>query len=136
MVQELDRKMLQLRAEMTRLVREGMDEDGTILRRMLAELERLENLRSTLRQRTGEAQRQGQCLNSRSVGKTSGIGTKSPAGFDSTTLVSAAGALPSADLGPAFSVAAKINPKSTTNDILAVIRIFLRAILRLSPSLN
>ena len=49
MVQELDRKMLQLRAEMTRLVREGMDEDGTILRRMLAELERLENLRSTLR---------------------------------------------------------------------------------------
>jgi hypothetical protein len=49
MVQELDRKLLQLRAEMTRLVREGMDEDGTILRRMLAELERLENLRSALR---------------------------------------------------------------------------------------
>ena len=55
MVQELDRRLLQLRAEMTRLVREGMDEDGTVLRRMLAELERLENLRSTLRQRTGAA---------------------------------------------------------------------------------
>ena len=54
MVQELDRKLLQLRAEMTRLVREGMDEDGTILRRMLAELERLENFRSALRQRTVE----------------------------------------------------------------------------------
>ena len=49
MIQELDRKMLQLRAEMTRLVREGMDEDGLVLRRMLAELERLENLRSVLR---------------------------------------------------------------------------------------
>ena len=54
MVQELDRKLLQLRAEMTRLVREGMDEDGTVLRRMLAELERLENLRSALRQQTVE----------------------------------------------------------------------------------
>ena len=52
MVQELDRKLLQLRAEMTRLVREGMDEDGTVLRRMLAELERLENLRSALRHQT------------------------------------------------------------------------------------
>ena len=54
MVQELDRRLLQLRAEMTRLVREGLDEDGTILRRMLAELERLENLRSALRERTVE----------------------------------------------------------------------------------
>jgi hypothetical protein len=31
------------------MVREGLDEDGTILRRMLAELERLENQRWSLR---------------------------------------------------------------------------------------
>ena len=49
MAQELDLKILNLRADMTRLVHEGMDEDGTVLRRMLAELERLENFRSTLR---------------------------------------------------------------------------------------
>jgi hypothetical protein len=69
-------------------------------------------------------------------GKTSGIGTKSLAGFDSTTLVSAAGVLPSADLGRAFSVAAGTNPKSITNVILAVMRMLLRAILRISPSLK
>ena len=55
MVQELDRKIAQLRADLTRLVREGLDEDGTALRRMLAELERLENLRSALRHQTIEA---------------------------------------------------------------------------------
>ena len=55
MVQELDRRILQLRAEMTRFVREGLDEDGTVLRRMLAELERLENLRSALRHQTIES---------------------------------------------------------------------------------
>lgn len=49
MAQELDNKMRQLRAELTQLVREGYDEDGMILRRMLAELERLENQRRTLR---------------------------------------------------------------------------------------
>ncbi len=49
MAQELDTKIRNLRAELTRLVREGDDEDGLILRRMLAELERLENQRLTLR---------------------------------------------------------------------------------------
>ena len=49
MAQELDHKIRDLRAELTRLVREGTDEDGLILRRMLAELERLENQRMTLR---------------------------------------------------------------------------------------
>jgi hypothetical protein len=54
MAQELDLKMLRLRAEMTRLVREGLDEDGSALRQMLAELERLENFRSALRNQAVE----------------------------------------------------------------------------------
>jgi hypothetical protein len=49
MIHELDNKIRLLRAEMTRVVREGYDEDGTSLRRLLAELERLENQRMTLR---------------------------------------------------------------------------------------
>jgi hypothetical protein len=49
MVQELDNKIRTLRTELTQLVREGYDEDGTILRRLLAELERLENQRWALR---------------------------------------------------------------------------------------
>ncbi len=49
MAQELDNKIRNLRAELTRLVRDGTDEDGLILRRMLAELERLENQRLALR---------------------------------------------------------------------------------------
>ena len=52
MIQELDNKIRQLRAELTQLVREGYDEDGTVLRRMLAELERLENQRRTLQHYT------------------------------------------------------------------------------------
>ncbi|MFN8594683.1 MAG: hypothetical protein U0559_00655 [Anaerolineae bacterium] len=49
MAQELELKLRTLRAELTQLVREGLDEDGTVLRRMLAELERLENQRWSLR---------------------------------------------------------------------------------------
>jgi hypothetical protein len=49
MAQELESKMRALRAEMTRLVQEGTDEDGLLLRRMLAELERLEKQRLALR---------------------------------------------------------------------------------------
>ena len=49
MQQELDNKIRSVRAELTRVVREGNDEDGTQLRRLLAELERLENQRMTLR---------------------------------------------------------------------------------------
>jgi hypothetical protein len=49
MAQELDNKMRDLRAELTRLVRDGIDEEGLILRRLLAELERLENQRMALR---------------------------------------------------------------------------------------
>ena len=49
MLQELDNKFRSLRAELTRVVREGHDEEGTLLRRLLAELERLENHRMTLR---------------------------------------------------------------------------------------
>ena len=49
MAQELDTRIRHLRAEMTRLVHDGLDEDGAILRQMLAELERLENQRIALR---------------------------------------------------------------------------------------
>ena len=49
MAQELDQKMRTLRAELTQLVREGLDGDGTLLRQMLAELERLETQRRDLR---------------------------------------------------------------------------------------
>ncbi len=49
MAQELDSKIRMLRTELTRVVHEGNDEDGTLLRRLLAELERLENQRMTLR---------------------------------------------------------------------------------------
>jgi hypothetical protein len=49
MLQELDNKLCLVRAELTRVVREGNDEDGTQLRRLLAELERLENQRMALR---------------------------------------------------------------------------------------
>ena len=49
MAQELDNKIRMLRAELTRLVYKGIDEDEMLLRRMLAELERLENQRMTLR---------------------------------------------------------------------------------------
>ena len=49
MLQELDNKIHSVRAELTRVVREGNDEDGMQLRRLLAELERLENQRMALR---------------------------------------------------------------------------------------
>ncbi len=49
MAQELEQKLRTLRAELTQMVRDGLDEDGTLLRRMLAELERLENQRWELR---------------------------------------------------------------------------------------
>ena len=45
MAQELDNRIRLLRAELTRVVHEGNDEDGMQLRRLLAELERLENQR-------------------------------------------------------------------------------------------
>ena len=48
MAQELDDRIRSLRAELTRVVHEGNDEDGTLLRRLLAELERLEDQRMTL----------------------------------------------------------------------------------------
>lgn len=43
MAQEIEKKMKNLRTQMTQLVSSGEDEDGTILRRLLAELDRLEN---------------------------------------------------------------------------------------------
>ncbi len=49
MALELDNKIRQVRAELTRVVHEGNDEDGVMLRRLLAELERLENQRMALR---------------------------------------------------------------------------------------
>lgn len=41
----LEERLRRLREELTRLVREGEDEEGIRLRRLLAELERLEALR-------------------------------------------------------------------------------------------
>lgn len=52
MAQEIEKKMRDLRAQLTQLVRSGEDEDGTILRRLLAELDRLENQRLSFRSRT------------------------------------------------------------------------------------
>ncbi len=49
MAQDLADKILRLRTELTRLVRDGFDEDGLTLRRRLAELERLENQQLALR---------------------------------------------------------------------------------------
>ena len=54
MAQEIEKKMKNLRTQLTLLVRSGEDEDGTILRRMLAELERLENQRALLRNRNAK----------------------------------------------------------------------------------
>ena len=48
MLNELEAKIRNLRTELTQLVRDGLDEDGLILRRMLADLERLERQRLTL----------------------------------------------------------------------------------------
>ena len=48
MAQEIEKKMRDLRTQLTQLVRSGEDEDGTILRRLLAELDRLENQRLNL----------------------------------------------------------------------------------------
>jgi hypothetical protein len=49
MAQEIEKKLRDLRIQLTQLVRSGEDEDGTILRRLLAELDRLENQRLSLR---------------------------------------------------------------------------------------
>jgi hypothetical protein len=48
-VVQIDARLRQLREELTRMVRNGEDEEGLRLRRMLAELERLEALRRELR---------------------------------------------------------------------------------------
>jgi hypothetical protein len=52
MAQELDLKLWALRAELTQLVRGGLDGDSIVLRQRLAELERLENQRRSLRAAT------------------------------------------------------------------------------------
>jgi hypothetical protein len=48
MAHELEMKIRNLRAELTQLVHDGLDEDGLILRQMLADLERLERQRFSL----------------------------------------------------------------------------------------
>jgi hypothetical protein len=48
-VVQIDARLRQLREGLTRMVRNGEDEEGLRLRRMLAELERLEALRRELR---------------------------------------------------------------------------------------
>ncbi|MCS6902353.1 MAG: hypothetical protein RMM07_02080 [Anaerolineae bacterium] len=46
---QVDERLRRLREELTRLVREGEDEEGIRLRSLLAEMERLEALRRELR---------------------------------------------------------------------------------------
>lgn len=46
---QVDERLRRLREELTRLVREGEDEEGIRLRSLLAEMERLEALRWELR---------------------------------------------------------------------------------------
>ncbi|WP_376791532.1 hypothetical protein [Thermoflexus sp.] len=46
---QVDERLRRLREELTRLVREGEDEEGIRLRALLAEMERLEMLRQELR---------------------------------------------------------------------------------------
>lgn len=46
---QVDERLRRLREELTRLVREGEDEEGIRLRALLAEMERLEMLRHELR---------------------------------------------------------------------------------------
>ncbi|MCS7251539.1 MAG: hypothetical protein RMK32_01020 [Anaerolineae bacterium] len=48
-VLQVDERLRRLREELTRLVREGEDEEGIRLRSLLAEMERLEALRWELR---------------------------------------------------------------------------------------
>lgn len=45
----VEERLRRLREELTRLVREGEDEEGVRLRRLLAEMERLEALRHDMR---------------------------------------------------------------------------------------
>ena len=49
MAQELEDQIRSVRSELTQLVRTGHDEDGVLLRRLLAQLERLEDQRRALR---------------------------------------------------------------------------------------
>ncbi|GBD09068.1 hypothetical protein HRbin22_01315 [Candidatus Thermoflexus japonica] len=48
-IMQVDERLRRLREELTRLVREGEDEEGIRLRSLLAEMERLEALRRELR---------------------------------------------------------------------------------------
>ena len=59
MLQELEYKLRSIRAELTRVVREGDDEDGMQLRRLLAELDRLENQRMDLRGQSNRYESRG-----------------------------------------------------------------------------
>jgi hypothetical protein len=54
MAQEIETRMRTIRAELTRLVRDGQDEEGIALRCLLAELDRLENQRLALRSQAAE----------------------------------------------------------------------------------
>ncbi len=56
MAQTLDDRIRRRRAEMVRVVREGYDEEGQQLRRLLAELEQLETQRMALRGHRGHYQ--------------------------------------------------------------------------------
>ena len=55
MTQELESRMRQLQAELTQVVVDGPDDGGVTLRRIVAELERLENQRRSLRDQSAQS---------------------------------------------------------------------------------
>jgi len=55
MTQELELKIRRLQAELTQVVVDGPDDDGVTLRRIVAELERLENQRRSLRDQSAQS---------------------------------------------------------------------------------
>ena len=55
MTQELELKIRRLQAELTQLVVDGPDDSGVTLRRIVAELEQLENQRRSLRDQSAQS---------------------------------------------------------------------------------
>ena len=54
MTQDLESRIRQLQAELTQVVVDGQDDGGVTLRRLVAELEQLENQRLSLRDQSAQ----------------------------------------------------------------------------------
>ena len=55
MTQELELRIRRLQAELTQVVVDGPDDDSVTLRKIMAELERLENQRRSLRDQSAQS---------------------------------------------------------------------------------